>query len=147
MHQRRPGLLWTRSSRASNASGLESLAVTATIGAKTLYSHTDRLTYGTNDAPQVSCSIAVQGVHFINEGDRAERVYPVALSLLCPVETNGTVAVEWNGNDGARFWADADATTEIFLPTNIPVGSVMRTGGESMGASKCLLRNKCRRWS
>ena len=110
---------------------LAEMSVTAAFGSGRSLTSYLRVSYGTNDAPQVSCSIAVQGVHFINEGDRAERVYPVALSLLCPVETNGTVAVEWNGNDGARFWADADATTEIFLPTNIPVGSVMRTGGES----------------
>jgi len=110
---------------------LAEMSVTAAFGSGRSLTSYLRVSYGTNDSPQVSCSLTVQGVHFINEGDRTERVYPVALSLLCPVETNGTVAVEWNGNDGARFWADADATTEIFLPTNIPVGSVMRTGGES----------------
>ena len=110
---------------------LAEMSVTATFGSgRSLTSHL-RVSYGTNDSPQVSCSIAVQNVHFINEGGRTERVYPVSLSLLCPVETNGTVDVEWSGGDGARFWTDADATAEVFLPTNIPVGSVARGSGQA----------------
>ncbi len=58
----------TRSSGASEASGLESLAVTATIGTKTLYSYTDRLTYGTNDTPQVHLSLNIPAAILLNGG-------------------------------------------------------------------------------
>ena len=72
---------------------LASLSVTATFGADRSLTSYLYVSYGTNDSPQVSCSLSVQGVHFINEGDRPERVYPVSVSLICPVETNAVVDI------------------------------------------------------
>ena len=42
------------------------LSVTATLGAKTLYSYTDRLTYGTNDTPQVHLSLNLPAAILLN---------------------------------------------------------------------------------
>ena len=110
---------------------LAEMSVTASFGAQRSLTSYLRLSYGTNDTPQVSCALTVQGVHFVNEGDRTERVYQVSASLLCPVETNGTVDIEWNGSDGALFWADSSATMPLSTLSNIPVSSVTRTSGLS----------------
>ena len=92
---------------------LANLSVTASFGFdRSLTSYLD-VSYGTNDSPQVSCSLSVQSVHFINEGDRPERIYPVSVSLLCPVETNGVVNISHEGSDGTLFWSDASATQPL----------------------------------
>jgi hypothetical protein len=56
---------------------LANLSVTASFGFDRSLTSYLYVSYGTNDSPQVSCSLSVQSVHFINEGDRPERVYPV----------------------------------------------------------------------
>ena len=53
---------------------LANLSVTASFGLDRSLTSYLYVSYGTNDSPQVSCSLSVQGVHFINEGDRPE--YP-----------------------------------------------------------------------
>ena len=111
---------------------LANLSVTAAFGtgrSLTSYLH---LSYGTCDSPQVSCSLSVQSVHFINEGDRPERVYPVSVSILCPVETNGVVNISHEGSDGALFWSDASATQPLSSLSGISLSSVPE---ESGGAS------------
>ena len=111
---------------------LASLSVTATFGADRSLTSYLYVSYGTNDSPQVSCSLSVQGVHFINEGDRPERVYPVSVSLICPVETNAVVDISWEGSDGALFWSDAAATQPLSSLSGISLSSVTE---ESGGAS------------
>ena len=111
---------------------LASLSVTATFGADRSLTSYLYVSYGTNDSPQVSCSLSVQSVHFINEGDRPERVYPVSVSLLCPVETNGVVNISHEGSDGALFWSDASATQPLSSLSGISLASVTE---ESGGAS------------
>ena len=111
---------------------LASLSVTATFGADRSLTSYLYVSYGTNDSPQVSCSLSVQSVHFINEGDRPERVYPVSVSLLCPVETNGVVNISHEGSDGALFWSDAAATQPLSSLSDISLSSVTE---ESGGAS------------
>jgi len=111
---------------------LANLSVTAAFGFdRSLTSYLD-VSYGTNDSPQVSCSLSVQSVHFINEGDRPERVYPVSVSILCPVETNGVVNISHEGSDGALFWSDASATQPLSSLSGISLSSVPE---ESAGAS------------
>ena len=111
---------------------LANLSVTASFGFdRSLTSYLD-VSYGTNDSPQVSCSLSVQSVHFINEGDRPERIYPVSVSLLCPVETNGVVNISHEGSDGTLFWSDASATQPLSSLTGISLSSVTE---ESGGAS------------
>ena len=111
---------------------LASLSVIATFGADRSLTSYLYVSYGTNDSPQVSCSLSVQSVHFINEGDRPERVYPVSVSLLCPVETNGVVNISHEGSDGALFWSDASATQPLSSLSGISLASVTE---ESGGAS------------
>ena len=111
---------------------LTSLFVTATFGADRSLTSYLYVSYGTNDSPQVSCSLSVQGVHFINEGDRPERVYPVSVSLICPVETNAVVDISWEGSDGALFWSDSAATQPLSSLSGISLSSVTE---ESGGAS------------
>ena len=106
---------------------LASLSVTATFGADRSLTSYLYVSYGTNDSPQVSCSLS-----FINEGDRPERVYPVSVSLLCPVETNGVVNISHEGSDGALFWSDASATQPLSSLSGISLSSVTE---ESGGAS------------
>ena len=111
---------------------LANLSVTATFGHGQSLTSCLSLSYGTNDSPQVSCSLSVQSVHFINEGDRPERVYPVSVSLLCPVETNGVVDISHEGSAGALFWSDAAATQPLSSLSGISLSSVTE---ESGGAS------------
>ena len=108
------------------------LSVTASFGFDRSLTSYLYVSYGTNDSPQVSCSLSVQSVHFINEGDRPERVYPVSVSLLCPVETNGVVNISHEGSDGALFWSDASATQPLSSLSGISLASVTE---ESGGAS------------
>jgi len=108
------------------------LSVTASFGLDRSLTSYLYVSYGTNDSPQVSCSLSVQSVHFINEGDRPERVYPVSVSLLCPVETNGVVNISHEGSDGALFWSDAAATQPLSSLSGISLSSVTE---ESGGAS------------
>ena len=108
------------------------LSVTASFGLDRSLTSYLYVSYGTNDSPQVSCSLSVQSVHFINEGDRPERVYPVSVSLLCPVETNGVVNISHEGSDGALFWSDAAATQPLSSLSDISHSSVTE---ESGGAS------------
>ena len=111
---------------------LANLSVTASFGfGRSLTSYL-YVSYGTNDSPQVSCSLSVQSVHFINEGDRPERIYPVSVSLLCPVETNCVVDISHEGSDGALFWSDAAATQPLSSLSGISLSSVPE---ESAGAS------------
>ena len=111
---------------------LANLSVTASFGLDRSLTSYLYVSYGTNDSPQVSCSLSVQSVHFINEGDRPERVYPVSVSLLCPVETNCVVDISHEGSDGALFWSDASATQPLSSLTGISLSSVPE---ESAGAS------------
>ena len=111
---------------------LANLSVTASFGFDRSLTSYLYVSYGTNDSPQVSCSLSVQSVHFINEGDRPERVYPVSVSLLCPVETNGVVNISHEGSDGALFWSDAAATQPLSSLSGISLSSVT---DESGGAS------------
>ncbi len=111
---------------------LASLSVTATFGTDRSLTSYLYVSYGTNDSPQVSCSLSVQGVHFINEGDRPERVYPVSVSLICPVETNAVVDISWEGSDGALFWSDAAVTQPLSSLSGTSLSSVTE---ESGGAS------------
>ena len=111
---------------------LANLSVTASFDFDRSLTSYLYVSYGTNDSPQVSCSLSVQSVHFINEGDRPERVYPVSVSLLCPVETNGVVDISHEGSDGALFWSDAAATQPLSSLSGISLSSVT---DESGGAS------------
>ena len=111
---------------------LANLSVTASFGLDRSLTSYLYVSYGTNDSPQVSCSLSVQSVHFINEGDRPERVYPVSVSLLGPVETNGVVNISHEGSDGALFWSDASATQPLSSLSGISLSSVAE---ESGGAS------------
>ena len=111
---------------------LANLSVTASFGFDRSLTSYLYVSYGTNDSPQVSCSLSVQSVHFINEGDRPERVYPVSVSLFCPVETNGVVSISHEGSDGALFWSDAAATQPLSSLSGISLSSVTE---ESGGAS------------
>ena len=123
--------LWTGSEALTIASP-NSQSVTASFGLDRSLTSYLYVSYGTNDSPQVSCSLSVQSVHFINEGDRPERVYPVSVSLLCPVETNGVVNISHEGSDGALFWSDAAATQPLSSLSDISLSSVTE---ESGGAS------------
>ena len=109
---------------------LASLSVTAVFGPERSLTSYLCLSCGTNDVPQVACSLSVQSVHFINEGDRPERVYPVSVSLLCPVETNGVVDISHEGSDGALFWSDAAATQPLPSLSGIPLSSVDEESGD-----------------
>ena len=111
---------------------LANLSVTASFGFDRSLTSYLYVSYGTNDSPQVSCSLSVQSVHFINEGDRPERVYPVSVSLICPLETNAVVDISWEGSDGALFWSDAAATQPLSSLSGISLSSVTE---ESGGAS------------
>ena len=111
---------------------LANLSVTASFGFDRSLTSYLYVSYGTNDSPHVSCSLSVQSVHFINEGDRPERVYPVSVSLLCPVDTNGVVNISHEGSDGALFWSDAAATQPLSSLSGISLSSVTE---ESGGAS------------
>ena len=111
---------------------LANLSVTASFGFDRSLTSYLYVSYGTNDSPQVSCSLSVQSVHFINEGDRPERIYPVSVSLLCPVETNCVVDISQEGSDGALFWSDAAATQPLSSLSGISLSSVTE---ESGGAS------------
>ena len=111
---------------------LANLSVTASFGFDRSLTSYLYVSYGTNDSPQVSCSLSVQSVHFINEGDRPERIYPVSVSLLCPVETNCVVDISHEGSDGALFWSDAAATQPLSSLSGISLSSVPE---ESAGAS------------
>ena len=108
------------------------MAVTASFGEDRDLTSYIYLSYGTNDTPQVSCSLSLQNVLFINEGGRSERVYPVSVSLLCPVGTNGVVDVFHEGSDGALFWLDSAATQPLSSLTGISLSSVT---GENGGSS------------
>ena len=108
------------------------LSVTASFGFDRSLTSYLYVSYGTNDSPQVSCSLSVQSVHFINEGDRPERIYPVSVLLLCPVETNCVVDISHEGSDGALFWSDAAATQPLSSLSGISLSSVPE---ESAGAS------------
>ena len=107
------------------------LSVTASFGFDRSLASYLYVSYGTNDSPQVSCSLSVQSVHFINEGDRPERVYPVSVSLICPVETNAVVDISWEGSDGALFWSDAAATQPLSSLSGISLSSVTEESGEA----------------
>ena len=139
-----PSFLWTGSDALTIASPsaqttavtaesadwrLANLSVTATFGFDRSLTSYLYVSYGTNDSPQVSCSLSVQGVHFINEGDRPERVYPVSVSLFCPVSTNGVVDISHTGSDGALFWTDANATQPVSSLTGIALSSVEEGSG------------------
>ena len=108
---------------------LANLSVTASFGFDRSLTSYLYVSYGTNDSPQVSCSLSVQSVHFINEGDRPERVYPVSVSLFCPVETNGVVSISHEGSDGALFWSDAAATQPLSSLSGISLSSVTEECG------------------
>ena len=108
------------------------LSVTASFGFDRSLTSYLYVSYGTNDSPQVSCSLSVQSVHFINEGDRPERVYPVSVSLICPVETNAVADISWEGSDNALFWSDSAATQPLSSLSGISLSSVTE---ESGGAS------------
>ena len=111
---------------------LAGLSVTAAFGDDRSLTSYLYVRCGTNDSPQVSCSLSVQDVHFINEGDRPERVYPVSVSLFCPVETNCVVDISHEGSDGGLFWSDADATQPLSSLTGISLSSVTeKSGGTS----------------
>ena len=111
---------------------LANLSVTASFGLDRSLTSYLYVSYGTNDSPQVSCSLSVQSVHFINEGDRPERVYPVSVSLICPVETNAVADISWEGSDNALFWSDSAATQPLSSLSGISLSSVTE---ESGGAS------------
>ena len=101
-----------------------SMTVTASFGYdRSLVSYL-YVSYGTESEPSVSCALSVQNVHFINEGDRPERVYPVSVSLICPAETNGVVHISHEGSDGALFWLDAAATQPLTSLSGISLSSV-----------------------
>ena len=110
---------------------LANLSVTASFGFDRSLTSYLYVSYGTNDSPQVSCSLSVQSVHFINEGDRPERVYPVSVSLFCPVETNGVVSISHEGSDGALFWSDAAATQPLSSLSGILLSSVAEESGSA----------------
>ena len=97
-----------------------SISVTASFGdGRSLTSYLN-LSCGTNSSPWVSCGLSVQDVLFVNEGERPERVYPVSVSLICPVETNAVVDISWEGSDGALFWSDAAARTSLCPASRFP---------------------------
>ena len=108
---------------------LANLSVTASFGFDRSLTSYLYVSYGTNDSPQVSCSLSVQSVHFINEGDRPERIYPVSVSLLCPVETNCVVDISHEGSDGALFWSDTAATQPLSSLSGISLSSVTEESG------------------
>jgi len=83
------------------------LAVTATIGAKTLYSYTDRLTYGTNDTPQVHLSLSLPSKLIVRdqwmEGSESATV---AIAFRADAATNGELRV-WLERGAAKVETSA----------------------------------------
>ena len=106
-----------------------SVSVTASFGDDRSLTSYLNLSCGTNSSPWVLCGLSVQDVLFVNEGERPERVYPVSVSLICPVETNAVVDISWEGSDGALFWADAAATQPLQSMSGISLSSVTPTDG------------------
>ena len=106
-----------------------SISVTASFGDDRSLTSYLNLSCGTNSSPWVSCVLSVQDVLFVNEGERPERVYPVSVSLICPVETNAVADISWEGSDGALFWADAAATQPHQSMSGISLSSVTPTDG------------------
>jgi hypothetical protein len=106
-----------------------SISVTASFGDDRSLTSYLNLSCGTNSSPWVSCVLSVQDVLFVNEGERPERVYPVSVSLICPVETNAVADISWEGSDGALFWADAAATQPLQSMSGISLSSVTPTDG------------------
>ncbi len=91
------------------------LAVTATIGAKTLYSYTDRLTYGTNDTPQVHLSLSLPRIVIVDAGENG----PCTLTamFLPDVVTNGTLTLRCvSGADTFRLLPANGSGDAIELP-------------------------------
>ena len=106
-----------------------SISVTASFGddrSLTLYLN---LSCGTNSSPWVSCGLSVQDVLFVNDDCRPERVYPVSVSLICPVETNAVADISWEGSDNAHFWSDSAATQPLQSMSGISLSSVTPTDG------------------
>jgi len=91
------------------------LAVTATIGAKTLYSYTDRLTYGTNDTPQVHLSLSLPSKLIVRdqwmEGSESATV---AIAFRADAATNGELRV-WLERGAAK------AETSAALPMTVAI--------------------------
>ena len=77
-----------------------SMTVTASFGYdKSLVSYL-YVSYGTESEPQVYCALSVQNVHFVNEGGRPERVYPV--SARVPILLRISAAQLYFGFSGDR---------------------------------------------
>ena len=91
------------------------LAVTATIGDKTLYSYTDRLTYGTNDTPQVHLSLSLPSKLIVRdqwmEGSESAMV---AIAFCADAATNGELRV-WLARGAAK------AETSVALPMTVAI--------------------------
>ena len=106
-----------------------SISVTASFGDDRSLTSYLNLSCGTNSSPWVSCGLSVQDVLFVNEGERPERVYPVSVSLICPVETNAVADISWEGSDNAHFWSDSAATQPLQSMSGISLSSVTPTDG------------------
>ena len=106
-----------------------SISVTASFGDDRSLTSYLNLSCGTNSSPWVSCGLSVQDVLFVNEGERPERVYPVSVSLICPVETNAVADISWEGSDNAHFWSDSAATQPLQSMSGILLSSVTPTDG------------------
>ena len=113
------------------------LSVTATIGAKTLYSHTDRLTYGTNDTPQVHLSLNIPAAILLNGNEvSAAKIAVAGWAFSSDAPTSGVIQVscvsggakvlasgllgEWTVGD-----AVAAAATIEGIETSAAVGDVV----------------------
>ena len=112
-----------------------SISVTASFGDDRSLTSYLNLSCGTNSSPWVSCGLSVQDVLFVNDDCRPERVYPVSVSLICPVETNAVADISWEGSDNAHFWSDSAATQPLQSMSGISLSSVTPTDG---GASYTL---------
>ena len=70
------------------------LSVTATLGAKTLYSYTDRLTYGTNDTPQVHLSLNLPAAILLNSNAvSAAKIAAAGWTFSSDAPTSGVIQV------------------------------------------------------
>ena len=72
--------------------------VTASVGSRTLQARLE-VGYGTDEASNVLFRISFPQVTFINDTLNAERIYPLDVTLLSDVPTNGTIRISHAGQD------------------------------------------------
>ena len=91
------------------------LSVTATLGAKTLYSYTDRLTYGTNATPQVHLSVSLPSKLIVRDKWMEGSASATAtVAFRADAATNGELRV-WLARGAGK------AETSVALPMAVAI--------------------------